>query len=76
MSTTKKVRNALIAVAAVSTALVSGGVASAASTGSDTSPWTTTHGHVAMADDAGAGKVTIQPLLITRKIDKASVILL
>ncbi len=73
MSTTKKVRNAFIAVAAVSTALVSGGVGSAASTEGDISPWTTTHGHVVMADDAGSGKVTIQPLLITRKIDKASV---
>jgi hypothetical protein len=74
MFTTKKVRNALIAVTAVGAALVSGGVASAATTGRDITPWTTTHSHVAMADDAGAGKVTIQPLLITRKFDKASVI--
>jgi hypothetical protein len=71
MFTTKKVRAAIIA-AAVGAVLASGGVASAARPGPDINPWTTTHGQAVMADGAGAGKVTLQPFVITKKTDKAS----
>lgn len=73
MFTTKKVRAAVIAIAAIGAALASGGVASA---GKDISPWSTTHGQVAMADGAVAGKVTLQPFVITKKIDRASAVLI
>ena len=72
MFTTKKVRAAAIAFAAVGAVLASGGIALASRTGTDVSPWTPTHGHVAIADAAGVGKVTVQPFLVTKKMDKAT----